>query len=93
MAVIACIIACKPGNYQSKDTSTHPADSFSISAEALVTDKKGKKIKLADVIKSDSTLVMRVMNSHPEESQHIVLYKVRWFTDKYPPTDTWVTAG
>jgi hypothetical protein len=87
LAVIACIIACKPGNYQSKDT-THPVDSFRIAEGATVTDKNGKKIKLADVIKSDSTLVMRVTNSHPEESQHIVLYKVRWFTDKYPPTDS-----
>lgn len=87
LAAIVCITACNPGNYQSSDT-THPIDSFRISKDATVTDKTGKVIKLADVIKSDSTLVMRVTAHHPAESQHIVLYKVRWFTDKYPATDS-----
>ncbi|WP_158286523.1 DUF1573 domain-containing protein [Chitinophaga sp. S165] len=45
-------------------------------------------MKLADVIKSDSTLVMRLTKRHPDISQHILLSKVSWFTAKYPPTDS-----
>ncbi len=87
LASLAFITACNSGNYQANDT-THPVDSFRISAEATVTDKQGNAVKLADVIKSDSTLVMRLTKRHPDISQHIVLSKVSWFTAKYPPTDS-----
>lgn len=87
LAVIACIIACNPGSYHPPDNA-HPVDSFRISPDATVTDNIGKVVKLADVIKSDSTLVMRVTGSDSTESQHIILYKIRWFTDGYPPTDS-----
>jgi hypothetical protein len=88
IAVITCLSACQSGNNQPKEKLAPPADAFSIAKEAMVKDQQGIERKLSDVLVSDSTFVIRVTDKHPVESKHIALYRVQWFTNKYPPTDS-----
>lgn len=87
LTVIAGLFACQTVNNQ-PDKPLLAVSAFNISKEALVKDKQGVVKKLSEVLVSDSTFVIRVTNKHPEESKHIALYRLRWFIDNYPFTDS-----
>jgi len=87
LILLICLIACG----HEKDTLANyvdPADNFSIPSGAMVKDEQGKKRKLADVLVSDTTFVMRITNNQPEESNHLVLYRSAYFINEYPHTDS-----
>ncbi|OQP64458.1 hypothetical protein A3860_21050 [Niastella vici] len=87
LILLACLIACGHENDRLANY-VDPADNFSIPNGAMVKNEQGKKIKLADVLVSDSIFVIRVTNNQPEESKHLVFYRLAYFVDDYPHTDS-----
>lgn len=87
LILFICLIACRHEKNRLAQY-VDAADNFSIPNKAIVKDERGKKIKLTDVLVSDTVFVIRVTNNQPEESKQIVLNRLEYFINEYPRTDS-----
>lgn len=84
LAFTAGLYSCQPASAPSDNTAY--AAPFDINPAATITNSEGDMLSLSAGIIADSTLVLRIKKDYPAEGQHILLYKIRETTDKYPPT-------
>ena len=87
LTVTISLAACTNGkNPLSKYTD--PANNFSLSPNTQVNDEHGKNKKLADLLVTDTTFVLRIKGNHPRGSKYSILQNASYFTEAYPLTDS-----